>query len=260
MLSRRREQFVMLLGLLVVNSVLGWYLYRQWRNYSGRIRWIYNGVVQEAAPVRSTGPAAQVEAQSFAEIVNRNLFRPERSNESPVENAKVPELPVLFGTMNLGKGSFALMAPGDQLSGVSKRVFPGEEIGGYKLVSIAGSQVVVEWGEKKATIVASESVRRVARVIERTANTTAASPPVTSASGPSSSQVNTVPASSANAAQRKNYSAAGFNAPPGAPADAPPGTVMGGKRKVVQQLFGMEKVYWEDVPKPGGTPEKPNPQ
>lgn len=260
MLSRRREQFIVFLGLIAVNAVLGWYLYRRWRNYQGRIRWIYSEVAQAAPPAPSTGQARKPEAQTLAEIVNRNLFRPDRSNESPTENAKMPGLPFLFGTMNLGNGSFALMAPGDQPAGLSKRVYPGDEIGGYKLVSIAGSQVVVEWGEKKVSIDVSESARRVPRVIEKTEKTVAARPPAVASPAAPSPQVTTVGSSPATAAERKNYGRAGFNAPPGAPVDAPPGTVFDGKRKVVQKLFGMEKVYWEDVQKPNETPEKPNPK
>jgi hypothetical protein len=261
MLSRRREQFIVFLGLVAVNAALGRYLYRQGRDYQGRTQWIYGGVAQAEGSALPTRQARNVEAQSFAEIVNRSLFRQDRGNESPTESAKVPELPFLYGTMNLGNGSFALMAAGDQPTGLSKRVFPGEEIGGYKLVSIAGSQVVVEWGEKKVTIDVSESARRVPRVIEKTQNTVATSPPVASSSAGSGSQVTTVtPSSRSRTDARKTSGPAGYNAPPGAPVDAPAGTIIGGKRKVVQRLFGMEKVYWEDVQNTNETPASPSPK
>jgi hypothetical protein len=42
--------------------------------------------------------------------------------------------------------------------------------------------------------------------------------------------------------------------------DAPAGTIIGGKRKVVQRLFGMEKVYWEDVQNTNETPASPSPK
>lgn len=257
MLSKRREQFVMLLGLLVVNSVLGWYLYRQWRNYGGRIRWIYNGVVQEAASVPSTGQAAQVEAQSFAEIVNRNLFRPERTNEVPTESAKAPELPLLYGTMNLGDGLFAMMAPGDQPTALSRPVRPGEEIGGYRLVSMANSQVVLAWGEKEFTISVWESARRVPRIIEKRGPTVgpAASTAPTASTGP----VTTVGPSSASSSiseERKKYTPAGYNAPPGAPPDAPAGTVIGGRRKVVRPTPFGNQVWWENVEQPKNPAQK----
>jgi len=251
MLSRRREQFIVFLGLVAVNAALGWYLYRQWGDYQGRTRWIYGGVAQAEGSALPTLRARNVEAQSFAEIVNRSLFRPDRSNESPTEVAKMPELPFLYGTMNLGNGSFALMAPGDQPTGLSKRILPGEEIGGYKLVSIAGSQVVVEWGEKKTTIDVSESARRVPRVIEKTAS---ASRPAEAGTSPGAAgRVTTVAPSSAPAAaaaaesERKKFTPAGYNAPPGAPVDAPAGTVVGGRRKVVRPTPFGSQVWWEDV-------------
>ena len=256
MISRPREQFVVFLGLIAVNTILGWYLFWHWRDYQGRTRWIYSAV-EPAASVTPTSQASKVEAQTFAEIVARNLFRPDRVNESPTENAKMPDLPFLSGTMNLGSGSFALMAPGDQPSGLSKRVVPGEEIGGYKLVSIAGSQVVVEWGGKKVTVDVSESARRVPRVIERTEKTVTARPPVIASPAAPSAQVTTVLSSPpANAGQRKSNGPAGYNAPAGASADAPAGTVIAGKKKVVEEMFGVQKVYWVDVGQPGGPAEK----
>ncbi len=257
MFSRRREQFVVFLVLIGVNTALGWYLYGQGRNYQGRIQWIYGGVAQAEASWPSTRQARNMEAQSFAEIVNRSLFRPDRTNESPTESAKMPELPFLYGTMNLGNGNFALMAPGDQPTGLSKRVLPGEEIGGYKLVSIAGSQVVVEWGEKKINIDVSESARRVPRIIEKTAPVTRSAE--TRAPTASTGRVTTVgpsPVSSSISEDRKKYTPAGYNAPPGAPVDAPAGTVIGGRRKVVRPTPFGNQVWWEDIEQPKNPTQK----
>jgi hypothetical protein len=258
MFSRRREQIIVLLGLVIVNAALGWYLYRQWKDYKSRTQWIYRGVTAEEASPPSTPKDRIVVAQTFAEIVDHNLFRPDRTNVSPTENAKMPELPYLFGTMNLGEGSFALMGPGDQPPGPAKRVVPGEEIGGYKLVSISGSQVVVQWGEKKVSIDASESARRVPRVIVKTEKRVAVAPTATSTINAPTPQVTTV--ASSGGSQSGKYGPAGFNAPPGAPADAPAGTVIDGKRKVVQNVFGVPKVYWEDVQKPDATSDKTTPK
>lgn len=258
MLSSRREQWIVFLGVVAVNGALGWYLLRRWKDYQVQTRWIFGGVTATKDSGLSSPSARKLQDQNLSEIVTRNLFRPDRSNESATENAKMPELPILYGTMNLGNGSFALMVPGGQASAPSKQVFLGDEIGGYKLVSIAGSRVVVAWGEKKISIDASESARRVSPVVEKTAQPAAARPEVSAPTATSTSRVTTVAPSSGTAAGRST--SAGYNAPPGAPPEAPPGTIINGKKKVVEKLFGMEKTYWIDVPKPNETPEKPNPK
>jgi hypothetical protein len=264
MLARRREQIIVLLGLLGLNLGLAWSLERYWKDYRSRTQWVY----AQPAPVTSTSPSelsrAPAAAQSFAEIVNRTIFRPERTNEVATESAKAPELPLLYGTMNLGDGLFAMMAPGDQLTGLSKRVFPGDEIGGYKLVSIARSQVVVEWGEKKVTIDVSESARRVPRVIEKTAKTAATSPPGASSSAGTGSQATTVGSAASRSvvvgSGKSSGAFAGFNAPPAAPPDAPVGAVVGGKRKVMRMSMMGPTYWWEDAEQPKAPPEAMNPK
>ncbi len=254
MLTRRREQIVLLFGLITLNALLGWYAHRLWSDHQSRTQWIYAQIAAGPSATLTAPPGTPAGAQSFAEIVDRNLFSPERTSHPPeAKEAKAPELPLLYGTMNLGNGWFALMAPGDQASGLSKQVLPGEEIGRYKLVSIASSQVVVEWGEKKFTIDASESARRVPRIIEKTAKTEKTAPArsveAPAASGTTSHVTTVAPLFSPSSAreERKKFSTAGYNAPPGAPVDAPAGTVFGGKRKVeVPTPFGTQ-VGWEDV-------------
>lgn len=252
MFARRQEQIIVFLLLVAANAALGWYLHRQWNNYQTRVAWIYGGVAPVRPPAVSASRASNAEAQTFAEIVNRNLFRPDRSNESAAENVKMPELPYLYGTMNLGSGSFSLMSPGDQPPGLAKRVVPGDEIGGYKLVSISGSQVIVQWGEKKVSIDVSESARRIPRIKElAAAPRTSAQAPV---GGTSAAQVTTVAPTDGNSGQGsgKSTAFAGFGAPPGAAADAPVGTVINGKRKVKRPTMFGDTYWWEDV-----TPTKP---
>lgn len=250
MLTRRREQIILLAGLLVLNAILGGYLYRLWRGYRSRTQWIYSGTVPGPAASASPAPAAPP-PQSFAEIVNRNLFTPERASQSPDQQVKRPDLPLFYGAMNLGDGWFALMALADQPSAVSKRVLPGEEIGSYKLVSIAGSQVVVEWGEKTFTLDVWESSRRVPRVVERMERTptarTAAPPPTSTGPGRVTTVAPAAAPSSVFEAERRKFSPAGYNAPPGATVDAPAGTVVGGKRKVVNRTPFGDQVFWVDA-------------
>lgn len=255
MLSRRREQVVLLLGLVALNALLAWDLRRLWQDYQQRTRWI-----QAATPSKSTPPVAgpsqaALPTQSFTEIVDRNLFTPERTTQSPKDQVKAPELPVLYGTMSLGEGWFALMAPGDQAaSGLSKRVGVGEEIGGYKLVSISGSRVVVDWNGKTFNIDAADSVRRARSLASASRPETVApgarepassAPRVTMVGTPSAAAGPFAPGSG-----RQGKSAANNGAPPGAPPDAPAGTVIGGKRKVVNPTPFGDQVFWVDVNQP----------
>jgi hypothetical protein len=258
MLSRRREQIVLLLGLVVVNALLAWGARRLWQDYQQRARWIYAPAAPKVASARA--PRSQMmPAQSFSEIVDRNMFTPERTIQSPKDEAKAPELPLLYGTMNLGEGWFALMAPGDQaVSGLSKRVIVGEEIGGYKLASISGSRVVVEWNGKTFNIDTAESVRRAARSVASNVRTETAPSAVARASTSASDapRVTTVgrpvsdPTPFSPGSERQKASAVGNNAPPGAPPDAPPGTVIGGKRKVVNPTPCGDQIFWVDADKP----------
>lgn len=261
MLARRREQILAMVGLLVLNAALGWYLQRLRKDYRNRTQWIYTRLAVSTPFTGSGRPAQTAGTQDLGEIVKRNLFVAERSNQPPEEQqAKAPELPLLYGAMNLGGGWFALMAPGDQAPPVSKRVLPGEEIGGYKLVSIANSQVVVEWGEKKFTIDVSESARRVPRIIDRTASARADHPapaPSVTTAGASTARVTSVAPGSASTGSGK---LAGGYSPPGADPDAPVGTVVGGRRKIVVPTPWGPQVRWELVEQPGASAPPQNPK
>lgn len=248
MLTRHRERIVLLAGLLAVNALLGGQLHRQWKAYRERTRWIHAG----GGPEVVAGPAEtapRVPAQAFGDIVERNLFVPERAS-APGGATQQPDLPILYGVMNLGTSAFALMAPAEEAqTGRFKRVLPGEEIGGYKLANIAGSKVVVEWGEKQFPLDVAESAQRGPRRAERTAATPAAAAPAASRVTPVTTPVPVTPSARAFEEERKKFTPAGYNAPPGAPVDAPAGTIFGGKRKVVRKTPFGDQVWWEDLPK-----------
>jgi len=242
MLARRREQILMVIGLIGLNMLLGWFLGWLWKDYRSRIQWLYAGARAQRPATPAAGLDQRGQPQSVVEIVARNVFSPLRGSPppQPQEEAKAPKLPFLFGTMNLGNGWFALMAAGDQSAQASKRVLPGEEVGGYKLVSIGVRNVVIEWQEKKITLDISESAHRAPDNGERTAS-----------AGPRSAAVTTVGSASNPAISARPFtgpfnSAAKSSPTPLAP-DAPVGTVIGGKRKVlVPTLFGTTTM-WQPV-------------
>ena len=249
MLARRRELIFIIAGLLGVNILLGWLLGRLWKDYRSRAQWLYAGARPEPIVVPSAGLNQTGRPQSFVEIVDRDVFSPLRGSQpaQPQEEAKTPKLPLLFGTMNLGNGWFALMAAGDSPPLAAQRVLPGEEIGGYKLVSIGTSNVVIEWQEKKITLDISESARRGADMMGKTS------------SGRYSAGANAGNPAPVTTRLLGSPATAGAPPPPpaltpAAPADVPVGTVVGGKQKVlVPSPFGMIP-RWVDVNAPGSQP------
>ena len=249
MLARRREQILIVAGLIGVNILLGWFLTRLWKDYRSRTHWLYVGAPAQPSAAPAAAPNNGGPPQSFVEIVDRNVFSSLRGAPppQPPEEAKAPKPPLLFGTMNLGNGWFALMAPGDQPSPVSKRVLPGEEIGGYKLVSIGTSNVVIEWQEKQTTLDVTGPARQVTGMIERTASPSTRSAQITTVgNAPATARITSSPLGGAS------FNSAAQSPPP----DLPAGTIIGGKRKVVFETPFGTKVYWQDVGTPG--PELPN--
>ena len=260
MLTGRREQIVLLLCLVVANVALGWHLGRLWREYRSRTRWIYATAATEAAAVPAVDSAQPLMSQNFADIVDRNLFSPQRTNQPPqtAQEVKPPELPLLYGSMNLGKGWFALMAPGGEASPVPKRVVPGDEIGGYKLVSIAVSQVVLNWQGKQVTVDVSESARRVPRIVERAAAPEGASG--RSQPGPAPAATGRGPVISVSGSAEKDHVNEPWS-PPGAKPDTPEGTVIDGRRKVVVDTPFGKQIEWQLVnPSEPQAPNQNQPQ
>jgi hypothetical protein len=248
MLGRRREQILIIVGLIGLNILLGWFLGQLWKDYRSRTQWLYASASAPPAATFAAGSKQAGQPQSVVEIVDRNVFSPLRGSRTPQaqEEVKAPKPPLLFGTMNLGDGWFALMAPGDQPSAASKRVLPGEDIGGYKLVSIGTSNVVIEWQEKKITLDVSESARHVPGIVEKTASPSARHASVTTAGSASNPAI---PVSSL--AGGAGLTSPATSEPPGVSPDVPPGTIIGGKQKVlVPTPFGMRAV-WQDVGSPG---------
>jgi len=261
MLGRKRELILIVSGLIALNVLLGWLLVGRWKEYRNHIHWLSQGVAPQRAPASPTGSSQAGQPSSYVDIVDRNVFSPLRGSV-PVQpqeaEAKAPRLPVLFGTMNLGSGWFALMSPGDQSPPLAKRVLPGTEIGGYKLLSIGTSNVVVEWQAKRTTleITAPAPGPRVPGIIERTANVRTG-PATTAPSAPGASPI-VVPNAGLGA------SATGRTGQPSAEPDVPVGTVVAGKRKVVVSSPFGPLVQWQDVNASGsqtqqqpGAPNKP---
>jgi len=240
MLGRRREQILILGALIGLNILLGWFLVLCWKEYRARTQWLSRTPAAQHALAGGRGVGLARQVQSFVEIVDRNLFSPLRgaAPPQPAEAAKAPKLPILFGTMDLGNGRFALMSPADQSPPLSKRILPGEDIGGYKLLTVGASNVVLEWQEQQITLEITEPTSHSPSNVERTANLRSGA-----TGGGTPSQVSTVGSVSGGA----NPSTAASLGAPAGPQDVPAGTVVGGKRKVVVQTPFGSSVQWQDV-------------
>jgi hypothetical protein len=258
MFGRRRELIFTIGGLIALNVLLCWLLVGRWKEYRSSIQWLSRGVATQHAPASAAGLNRPAQPPSFANIVDRDVFSPLRGSAPAQAQAdvKVPRPPVLFGTMDLGSGRFALMSPGDQSPPLSKRVLPGGEIGGYKLVSIGTSNVVVEWQDKRITLEIAPPAPRVPGTIERTPNVRTG--PATAAAGAPGAAPVVVPNTGLGA------SATARSGQPGSPPDVPVGTVVGGKRKILVPTPFGPVVQWEDVnpagsqtPQQTGAPNKP---
>jgi hypothetical protein len=245
MLGRRREQILVVMGLIGLNILLGWFLGRLWNDYRSRAQWLYASASARPLATLAAGSNQAGQPQSFVEIVDRNVFSPLRGSlpPQPQEEAKAPTLPLLFGTMNLGNGRFALMAPGDQPLPVGKRVLPGDEIGGYKLVSIGMSNVVLAWQEKKITLDISESARHIPGIVEKTARASPHPAPITTVGSTANSGTAMVPGPGGATTSAARPSSGPFP-------DVPEGTVIGGKRKVLVPTPFGPVVQWQDVGQP----------
>jgi hypothetical protein len=250
MLGRRREQIFIIGGLIGLNVLLGWFLGRFWKDYRSRTQWISAGVLVQRASTLAASSNQAVQPRSFVEIVDRDVFSPLRGSQplQPQQEARAPRLPILFGTMNLGEGRFALMSPGDQSPPLSKRVLPGEDVGGYKLVSIGTSNVVLEWQGKKITLEITGPASRDFGPVEKTASSSPRAAPITTAGSAANSVTTVAPLHAGTSASTAGPSP--YDPFP----NIPLGAVVGGRRKVIVQTPFGPLVQWQDTGPSGSQP------
>lgn len=190
------------------------------------------------APRYAPLPALQpLKAADYSEIAQKMLFGPDRNPTVVVEVAPpkpMPELPFVYGVVNLGEGPLAIMSV---KSGAPHEEFrTGEEVGEFKLVAVSSEEITLEWEGKQVTKKIEALLERnripaggAAGAAQRTASPAApqaAATPVASASGPGTE--------------------VGANLRSCQPGDtAPSGTVSGGYRKVVRDSPFGKMCQWE---------------
>jgi hypothetical protein len=241
----RKQTWVVNVLLLVVAAALGAKLRGDWIRGAQRQRAL-------DAPVKSTGlaaeafPGANVPLVPGTElIVQNNLFSPDRNNVVPevIQHPPAPPDPVLLGSMDLGT-PVALMTEGGPQPGPVQQVKEGQEIGGYKVVKIAGDYVTVayEGQEKKIQVqTAPRQVNAPTQAYVEPARSTPRAAPAAKTPPPETSGI--------NKSWKGDTKTSGDMFGNGVPDTYPAGTVINGYKKMVHPWpFGGAQVSWEKVP------------
>ncbi|MBL8174945.1 MAG: hypothetical protein JNK48_09750 [Bryobacterales bacterium] len=195
-------------------------------------------------PVKSTPPppvtpsvAPQpVTAAGYLDVAQQTLFAKDRNPNVVVEQEKpkpVPPFPKLYGVMNLGNGTMAILSDGRTRQ---KPYYPGDSIGEFKLTEIQADALVFEWDQKKFPKKFSELQDKTAEPASAADSTPRqASAPVTPAAPVTPGK----PGPGAD--MGGGLSACNANDP------SPAGTVVDGKRKVVSESPFGKVCRWEPV-------------
>lgn len=249
----RRSIVILNLVLLVAGGLVVYRLRAEWKNHLGRVSWVYQGRVAEAAENLASGQPGPAVA-NWGDIVARSVFHPDRTSVvATAAGGPPPPEPILFGTMNLGSGQLALMSEGQGRG--FRQVHIGEAIGAYKLVAVEGQQVSLEWAGGRIRLDAAESASRARSASSSAAGVAPPGPSSTPTAGPKTPSSATVVSPTAPSSSAATSALLGrFPELRGATKEQladlerePPGTIRDGKRKrVTAWPFGVQ-VWWEDV-------------
>ena len=150
-------------------------------------------------------------------------------------------LPVLMGTMGLGREDFALMLPGGSRPSGSlyRRLKVGEELDGYTLVRVETDRVVMKSGTREVKIGMDDRSRKPKRRARTAPPAQAARPRTTGVgSGSSSKDRREGAAIRQSARSKRNQLPKTW--------EVPLGTVRDGKRLIEEQTpFGAVRVWIE---------------
>ncbi len=194
-----------------------------------------------AATAASPRPASPGSASDAAAVADHHLFHVDRNNNLPEEDSEAPQaasvhLPVLMGTLGIGREDYALMVSSDPNNPDSlyRRLKAGQILDGYTLVRVETDGVVMRGRAGEFRIGFNDKPRRgSARARNQPRRTSTRRPGSASTSG-SRRQ----PSSTRGATPSKRRSST-FN--------LPAGTVRDGKRLIsIPTPFGDIKRWVED--------------
>ena len=231
------------LALVALIALAGWRARQAWLEAEQREQTVLGVAPKPLAPP-PFAPLPTVEplsAVAYEEVAQKMLFVPDRNPTVVIEPAKpepMPPLPVAYGVLNLGDGPIAVL--GEKADAPHRAFRPGETIGAFKLVSVTSDELVFEW--KGQTV-----AKRVEELRHREAGAGASG----AGEGPARA------ASPAAPQQAVVHVAPERPLGPGEavgsvrtcqPGDSiPPGTVVGGFRKVVSTSPFGTVCRWEPV-------------
>jgi hypothetical protein len=145
-----RRILILNLLLAALTALAGWRLRVEWLAAKARENAVLDQPVRAAPPPAAAHAetAAPLAAAAYSDIAQKMLFSRDRNPVVLVEAAPapppppMPALPVVRGVMNVG-GPIAIMS---ESAGAPVREYrPGQAVGEFKLVDVAGGEIVLEW-------------------------------------------------------------------------------------------------------------------
>lgn len=226
------------LVLLLLTAAGVWRLVHRAQQRSSAERAFLARTVEPAtAPIVALPePPTPVRPADYLEIAQQLPFHPERNPEVIIEAPApkpMPELPRFYGIMNFGGGPRVVLAPAPGQP--QKSYQPGDRIGDFTLQAISPEGLTFSW-EGKSVAAAYQAIRD---------NTP---PPAPASSKPAAEAPKAAAkAVSAQAARGPGVDLGGNFKGCVAGDDTPPGTVVGGYKKLVTATPFGQSCRWEKV-------------
>lgn len=237
----RRKLVLVNVALAALAALAGWRARQAWLEAERHEQSVLRAPQRPLAPP-PFAPLPAVEplsAVAYEEVAQKMLFVPDRNPTVMIEPPKpepMPPLPVAYGVLNLGDGPTAVL--GEKADAPHRAFRPGETIGAFKLVSVSSDELVFEWKGQKV-------VKRVEELRLRRARPSGADEGSALTPSPAVSQqavVHVVPERPLGPGEAVG------NVRTCQPGDSnPPGTVVGGFRKVVSTTPFGTVCRWEPV-------------
>ena len=235
-----RRQFLFVnIVLMIAAILLSFRLAGEWRRANLRYAALESQTADAPAvllPIRRSRPFPATQ-----EIVEMNLFSADRTSaliQAETEQPVSLQVPVVFGTINLGDAYEALMADRDQAAtGKFQRVKTGERLGAYTVVEIVDEKVVIELEGQRTTLDVYQSANSVARPRPRSAQ-------------PASPVVESVGSALPRPAASRQRGTAQRPASRGTTARQSPDvqvTIEGNRRRFERQTIFGPQVWYEDI-------------
>ncbi len=236
------------LSLLAVLAVGGVELRRRWLE-SEKARQKALAVKPVKAPPGNTAPAVPpnggVSAAQYFEVAEKFLFARDRNPMVVVEEKApppppkpMPDLPNVFGVMNLGLGPMVFMSVGSEPQQSYK---VGDRVGEFKLVAASSKELTFTWEDKTVTKSLDELVAR-SKPTAPAAQLSSAAPPAPgrpdfTPAAPIKVPENVKPAPGSDIGGERRGCLPGDT--------SPTGTVVDGYKKVSYQYAFGPICYWE---------------